>query len=178
VIVRISGWGQTGPYVHKPGFGTLVEAMSGFAHLNGFPDRPPALPPLALADMIAGMQGAFATMTALRAAEREGRGQEIDLSLPRRTPTEHISTDARGLPVRHSIRFVPASPRRRGARRAPCRGPADRLRRLVGGRPRRRRESCTDHVERVSARTPRRDRGEVDARRLRRGGAKTGRADA
>jgi crotonobetainyl-CoA:carnitine CoA-transferase CaiB-like acyl-CoA transferase len=81
VIVRISGWGQTGPYAHKPGFGTLVEAMSGFAHLNGFPDRPPALPPLALADMIAGIQGAFATMTALRAAEREGRGQVIDLSL-------------------------------------------------------------------------------------------------
>jgi crotonobetainyl-CoA:carnitine CoA-transferase CaiB-like acyl-CoA transferase len=81
VIVRISGWGQTGPYAHRPGFGTLVEAMSGFAHLNGFPDRPPALPPLALADMIAGMQGAFATMTALRVAEREGRGQVVDLSL-------------------------------------------------------------------------------------------------
>jgi len=49
VIARISGWGQTGPYSHKPGFGTLIEAMSGFAYLNGFPDRPPALPPLALA---------------------------------------------------------------------------------------------------------------------------------
>jgi len=81
VIVRISGWGQTGPYAHKPGFGTLVEAMSGFAHLNGFPDRPPALPPLALADMIAGMQGAFATLTALRVAERTGVGQVVDLSL-------------------------------------------------------------------------------------------------
>ncbi len=81
VIVRISGWGQTGPWAHRPGFGTLVEAMSGFAHLNGFPDRPPALPPLALADMIAGIQGAFATMTALRVAERDGRGQVVDLSL-------------------------------------------------------------------------------------------------
>jgi crotonobetainyl-CoA:carnitine CoA-transferase CaiB-like acyl-CoA transferase len=81
VIVRISGWGQTGPYSHRPGFGTLVEAMSGFAHLNGFPDRPPALPPLALADMIAGIQGAFATMTALRVAERGGPGQVVDLSL-------------------------------------------------------------------------------------------------
>jgi crotonobetainyl-CoA:carnitine CoA-transferase CaiB-like acyl-CoA transferase len=81
VIVRISGWGQTGPYAHKPGFGTLVEAMSGFAHLNGFPDRPPALPPFALADIVAGIQGAFATMTALRVAEREGRGQVVDLSL-------------------------------------------------------------------------------------------------
>jgi len=81
VIVRISGWGQTGPYTHKPGFGTLVEAMSGFAHLNGFPDRPPVLPPLALADMIAGVYGAAGVLTALRVAECEGRGQVIDLSL-------------------------------------------------------------------------------------------------
>jgi len=81
VIVRISGWGQTGPYSHKPGFGTLVEAMSGFAHLNGFPDKPPALPPLALADMIAGTYGAAGVLTALRVAERSGQGQVVDLSL-------------------------------------------------------------------------------------------------
>ena len=81
VIVRVSGWGQTGPFSHKPGFGTLVEAMSGFAHLNGYPDRPPVLPPLALADMIAGIYGASGVLTALRVAEREGRGQVIDLSL-------------------------------------------------------------------------------------------------
>ena len=81
VIARISGWGQTGPYSHKPGFGTLIEAMSGFAYLNGFPDRPPALPPLALADMIAGVYGAAGVLTALRVAERDGRGQVIDLSL-------------------------------------------------------------------------------------------------
>src|SRR5690606_12708319 len=53
VIARVSGWGQTGPYSHKPGFGTLGEAMSGYAHLNGFPDKPPALPPLAMADTTA-----------------------------------------------------------------------------------------------------------------------------
>jgi crotonobetainyl-CoA:carnitine CoA-transferase CaiB-like acyl-CoA transferase len=81
VIVRISGWGQTGPYRHKPGFGTLVEAMSGYAHLNGFPDKPPTLPPLAMADMIAGVYGAAGVLTALRSAEREGVGQVIDLSL-------------------------------------------------------------------------------------------------
>ena len=81
VVVRISGWGQTGPYSHKPGFGTLVEAMSGFAYLNGYPDRPPVLPPLALADMIAGVYGAAGVLTALRVAERCGRGQVIDLSL-------------------------------------------------------------------------------------------------
>ena len=82
VILRISGWGQTGPYRERPGFGTLVEAMSGFAHLNGEADRPPMLPPLAMADMVAGLYGSFAAMTALRVVERGiGRGQVIDLSL-------------------------------------------------------------------------------------------------
>jgi crotonobetainyl-CoA:carnitine CoA-transferase CaiB-like acyl-CoA transferase len=81
VIMRISGWGQTGPFRNKPGFGTMVEAMSGFAAMNGFEDRPPALPPLALADMIAGAYGAFSAVMALRHAERTGVGQAIDLSL-------------------------------------------------------------------------------------------------
>jgi crotonobetainyl-CoA:carnitine CoA-transferase CaiB-like acyl-CoA transferase len=81
VVARVSGWGQTGPFSHKPGFGTLVEAMSGFAALNGFEDRPPVLPPLALADMIAGIYGAAGVLTALRVAEHTGRGQVIDLSL-------------------------------------------------------------------------------------------------
>src|SRR5712672_21 len=82
VIVRVSGFGQTGPYAPLPGFGTLVEAMSGLADRNGFPDREPVLPPLALADMIAGLYGAFAVVTALRARERgAARGQVIDLTL-------------------------------------------------------------------------------------------------
>ena len=82
IIVRISGFGQTGPYAKQPGFGTLVEAMSGFADRTGFPDREPVLPPLALADMIAGLSGAMATVTALLARERgDGKGQVIDLSL-------------------------------------------------------------------------------------------------
>jgi crotonobetainyl-CoA:carnitine CoA-transferase CaiB-like acyl-CoA transferase len=82
IIVRVSGWGQTGPWKDRPGFGTLVEAMSGFAHLNGFPDKPPAVPPLALGDMIAGQAGAFAVMAALREVEvKDGGGQVIDLSL-------------------------------------------------------------------------------------------------
>ena len=82
VVVRISGFGQTGPYRHRPGFGTLVEAMSGFAYRNGFEDREPVLPPLAMADMIAGIQGAFAVMTALREVElKGGAGQVVDLSL-------------------------------------------------------------------------------------------------
>jgi crotonobetainyl-CoA:carnitine CoA-transferase CaiB-like acyl-CoA transferase len=82
VIVRISGWGQTGPYAERPGFGTLVEAFSGFAERNGFPDKPPALPNLGLADMMAGLSGAFATLAALREVEvNGGLGQVVDLSL-------------------------------------------------------------------------------------------------
>jgi crotonobetainyl-CoA:carnitine CoA-transferase CaiB-like acyl-CoA transferase len=82
IIVRVSGFGQSGPYAELPGFGTVVEGMSGFAYRTGFPDREPVLPPLALADMIAGIYGASATVTALYAREKgRARGQVIDLSL-------------------------------------------------------------------------------------------------
>jgi crotonobetainyl-CoA:carnitine CoA-transferase CaiB-like acyl-CoA transferase len=82
VIVRISGWGQSGPYSRRPGFGTLVESLSGFAALNGFPDREPVLPPMYLADAVAGLYGASAAMIALREVEvNGGRGQVIDLPL-------------------------------------------------------------------------------------------------
>lgn len=82
VIVRVTGWGQSGPYRHKPGFGTLAEGASGFAALNGFPDREPVLPPMQLADCTAGVYGAFATLVAVREVEvGGGRGQVIDLSL-------------------------------------------------------------------------------------------------
>jgi crotonobetainyl-CoA:carnitine CoA-transferase CaiB-like acyl-CoA transferase len=82
VIVRVSGYGQTGPYRDRPGFGSLIEAMSGFAAMNGFADRPPVLPAFAMADAFAGLYGAIAALTALRSAEAGGgRGQVIDLSL-------------------------------------------------------------------------------------------------
>jgi len=82
VIVRISGWGQDGPYNRRPGFGTLVEGMSGFASFNGFADREPVLPPMYLADTVAGLYGASAVMIALREVEKNGgRGQVIDLPL-------------------------------------------------------------------------------------------------
>lgn len=82
VITRISGWGQTGPYRHKPGFGTLVEGYSGFAAINGFEDREPVLPPMFLGDMTTGLYGASATMMALWHIQAHGgRGQVIDLSL-------------------------------------------------------------------------------------------------
>lgn len=81
IIVRISGWGQEGPYGQKPGFGSLVEGMSGFAAMSGYPDRPPLLPPNALADALAGYAGAMGALVALRHAERTGKGQVVDLSL-------------------------------------------------------------------------------------------------
>src|SRR4029453_3149518 len=82
VVVRVSGFGQTGPYRKRPGFGMLVEAMSGFASRNGFEDREPVLPPLAMADMIAGLYGAMATLIAVRNVEvNGGHGQVIDVSL-------------------------------------------------------------------------------------------------
>ena len=81
IVTRISGWGQDGAYRDRPGFGSLVEALSGFAAMNGFSDRPPVLPPMALADMIAGESGASAVLLALRARDRDGKGQVIDLSL-------------------------------------------------------------------------------------------------
>jgi crotonobetainyl-CoA:carnitine CoA-transferase CaiB-like acyl-CoA transferase len=81
IVVRITGFGQDGPYRDRPGFGTLVEAMSGFAAKNGYGDRPPVLPPLAMADMISGLYGAYAIMVALRVVERGGKGQVIDLPL-------------------------------------------------------------------------------------------------
>lgn len=82
VIIRISGWGQTGSWSNKPGFGSLVEAMSGFAAMNGFADRPPVLPPFSMADSIAGIYGASAALAALRAVEvGSAPGQVIDISL-------------------------------------------------------------------------------------------------
>jgi len=82
VILRISGWGQTSMHRRRPGFGTLVEAMSGWAYLNGHPDKPPTLPPLALADMVSGLYGAASALAALRAVEMSGgSGQVLDLSL-------------------------------------------------------------------------------------------------
>jgi formyl-CoA transferase len=82
VVVRISGWGQDGPYRRRPGFGTLIEGMSGFADMNGFADREPVLPPMYLADTMAGLYGASGVMIALREVEQKGGpGQVIDLPL-------------------------------------------------------------------------------------------------
>src|SRR4051795_12077942 len=77
VITRVTGFGQNGPYAGRPGFATLAEAMSGFAAINGEPDGPPLLPPIALTDEITAMVAAFATMVALHS----GVGQVVDVNL-------------------------------------------------------------------------------------------------
>ncbi len=130
IIVRITGFGQDGPYRDRPGFGTLVEAMSGFASKNGFEDRPPVLPPLAMADMISGLYGAYAIMVALRVVERGGKGQVIDLPLlepmisilgpdaaiyqasgqkPRRTGSRSLTTSPRNVYETSDNRFIAIS---------------------------------------------------------------------
>ncbi|SEU31353.1 CaiB/BaiF CoA transferase family protein [Nonomuraea wenchangensis] len=81
IVARMTGFGQHGPMARQPGFGTLAEAMSGFAAMTGQPDGPPTLPPLALADGIAGLAMSYAIMLALHARERTGRGQVIDLAI-------------------------------------------------------------------------------------------------
>ncbi|MFK8909220.1 CaiB/BaiF CoA transferase family protein [Streptomyces sp. YS-3] len=81
VMVRVSGFGRVGPMRHRAGFGTLAEAMSGFAHSTGEPDGPPTLPPFGLADGIAAVTSAYATMVALHARATTGRGQIVDTAL-------------------------------------------------------------------------------------------------
>lgn len=82
VLVRLTGFGQTGPYSSRAGFGTLAEAMSGFAYLTGDPDGPPTLPAFGLADSICGIAASSAVMMALRHRDmNSGTGQVIDLSI-------------------------------------------------------------------------------------------------
>ena len=83
IVVHISGYGQTGPYSDRPGFGSIAESMSGFVNANGFPDKPPILPPIPLADEIAGTFAAMAVLMAVyeRDTGGSGKGQEIDVSL-------------------------------------------------------------------------------------------------
>jgi crotonobetainyl-CoA:carnitine CoA-transferase CaiB-like acyl-CoA transferase len=81
VIARVTGFGQFGPYKDRPGFGTLAEAMSGFAAMTGEANGPPTLPPFGLADGITGLATANAILMALRARDRIGRGQIIDMAI-------------------------------------------------------------------------------------------------
>ena len=81
VILRVSGFGQTGPYAQRPGFATMAEAMSGFAAINGEPDGAPLPPPIALTDEVTAIVGAFSVLAALRHRDRTGEGQVVDINL-------------------------------------------------------------------------------------------------
>jgi crotonobetainyl-CoA:carnitine CoA-transferase CaiB-like acyl-CoA transferase len=81
ILLQVTAFGQTGPWRDRPGFGTIAEAISGFAHINGYPDGPPTLPPFALGDAIAGVFGAAAVLSAAYRRAATGRGQVIDLSI-------------------------------------------------------------------------------------------------
>ncbi|MEV4729909.1 CoA transferase [Saccharopolyspora sp. NPDC049426] len=81
VLTRISGFGQTGPYRNRPGFGTVAETSSGFAHINGWPEHPPTSPPFGFADSIAGISAAMGTAMSLFRRERTGKGEVVDVAL-------------------------------------------------------------------------------------------------
>jgi crotonobetainyl-CoA:carnitine CoA-transferase CaiB-like acyl-CoA transferase len=81
VLTRVSGFGQTGPYRERPGFGTVAETVSGYAFLNGWPHTPPTAPPFGFADSIAGISAAFGTTMALYRRELQGSGSEVDVAL-------------------------------------------------------------------------------------------------
>jgi crotonobetainyl-CoA:carnitine CoA-transferase CaiB-like acyl-CoA transferase len=81
VLTRVSGFGQTGPYRERPGFGTVAETASGFAFINGWPDTPPTSPPFGFADSIAGISAAMGTAMALYRRERDGVGDVVDVAL-------------------------------------------------------------------------------------------------
>ncbi|MET7613937.1 CaiB/BaiF CoA transferase family protein [Streptomyces seoulensis] len=81
VLARVTAFGQFGPYAHRPGFGTLAEAMSGFAALTGEPEAPPTLPPFGLADSVTALATAYAVLTALAARQRTGAGQVVDMAI-------------------------------------------------------------------------------------------------
>jgi crotonobetainyl-CoA:carnitine CoA-transferase CaiB-like acyl-CoA transferase len=82
IMVRISGYGQSGPYRDRPGFGRIANAFGGLSFLAGYPDRPPVTPGSAtIPDYLAGLYGAFGALLALRAREKTGRGQVVDIGL-------------------------------------------------------------------------------------------------
>src|SRR5207253_2505963 len=121
IVVRVSGWGQDGPYRDRPGFGTLVESMPGYAARTGFPDREPVLPPTALADMVAGLYGANAVPVALwQIVVRRGTGRGADRRIHRRPHPrrDHGDLRARRGHRRAGLRHRPVHgrPACRGAR--------------------------------------------------------------
>ena len=146
VMLRVTGFGQFGPYAQRRAFGTLAEAMSGFAHQTGQPDGPPTLPPFGLADGVTGLAGAIGVLLALYTRDTEsGRGQVIDVSLlePLLTllgPGPSVYDQLEIVPGRHGNRSANNAPRNTYVTRdgrwvaisASATSIAERVMRLVG----------------------------------------------
>lgn len=81
IMIRLTGFGQTGPNSHRPGFGTLAEGYAGYAYITGYPGQPPLLPGFGLADDTSGLMGAFLAMVALQEKNRSGKGQVVDFGI-------------------------------------------------------------------------------------------------
>jgi formyl-CoA transferase len=81
VLVRISGYGQSGPYCERPGFAAIAEALGGLRYVTGFPDRPPVRPNLSIGDTIASLHGVIGALMALHEVQRSGKGQVVDVAL-------------------------------------------------------------------------------------------------
>ena len=117
VVIRVTGFGQTGPYAHRPAYGTLIEAMSGFAMMTGEAAGPPTLPPFGLADGVAGMCAALAVMIALYHRDREqAGGQVVDLAILEPLisilgPQPTIYDQLKRTPHRHGNRSTNNAPR-------------------------------------------------------------------
>jgi crotonobetainyl-CoA:carnitine CoA-transferase CaiB-like acyl-CoA transferase len=103
VMVRISGYGQTGPYAPRPGYGAICEAVGGVRHMTGHPDRPPDRVALATTDYLTSVYGAFGALAALRERDRSGRGQVVDVALYETAFTQMEPM----VPAYDKLRFVP-----------------------------------------------------------------------
>ena len=102
-MVRISAFGQSGPYRERPGFGRIAAAVGGISYLSGYPDRPPVTPGTpTVPDYLAGLMGALGALIALRARDRTGEGQVVDLGLYE--PIVRILDDA--IPVFGALGYV------------------------------------------------------------------------
>jgi len=125
VMLRISGFGQTGPYSSRPGYGTIAESMGGLPYVTGDPEGPPALPGIPIADVMTGFAGLSAALMALWSRERTGRGAEIDISLYgamlyQMGPTI-IESDLMGMSVErrgNQLAWIPSTGRNRSLRDA------------------------------------------------------------
>ena len=109
VMVRLSGYGQSGPYRDKPGFGAIAEAMGGLRHVTGYPDRPPVRVGISLGDAVASLYGVIGALMALRNRDSNGgRGQVVDVALYELCAVSSCSATAQSSKPPRGARMVPS----------------------------------------------------------------------